>query len=292
MSDEEFDMLVDTYGYNELGHNPSSNKVKHRYQMWSLMKVTEPGKAPFPDGIKTPKLDGAAISLLYSSGNLIQGATRGDGTEGEDITDKCYLMSSIPNTIQQKGEVQITGEVLIPKYVENSRNLASGSLHLKDLKEFNERNELLTFVAYDMQPWITETFTETLNILDYLGFTMLKDELSVFPTDGVVFRLDSNAKYVEAGFTAKHPKGAYALKEAKEFEIKETVLLDVIWQTGKSGRITPVAIFEPIVVEGATLERATLNNVGFIKDLDIEIGDTILITRSGGIIPKILGKVQ
>jgi DNA ligase (NAD+) len=291
MSDEEFDMLVDTYGYNELGHNPSSNKVKHRYQMWSLMKVTEPGKAPFPDGIKTPKLDGAAISLLYSSGNLIQGATRGDGTEGEDITDKCYLMSSIPNTIQQKGEVQITGEVLIPKYVENSRNLASGSLHLKDLKEFNERNELLTFVAYDMQPWITETFTETLNILDYLGFTMLKDELSVFPTDGVVFRLDSNAKYVEAGFTAKHPKGAYALKEAKEFEIKETVLLDVIWQTGKSGRITPVAIFEPIVVEGATLERATLNNVGFIKDLDIEIGDTILITRSGGIIPKILGKV-
>ena len=149
MSDEEFDMLVDLYGYEELGSEPESNKVKHRYQMWSLMKVTDPAKAPFENGVKTPKLDGAAISLLYSDGNLIQGATRGDGVEGEDITDKCYLMSTIPNTIQQKGEVQITGEVLIPKYVENSRNLASGSLHLKDLKEFNEREEMLTFVAYD-----------------------------------------------------------------------------------------------------------------------------------------------
>jgi len=294
MLDSEFDALVDHFKYDKVGASAPTNKVKHRYPMWSLMKVINNDKRPFTgDVIESPKFDGAAISLLYSDGKLIQGITRGDGIVGEDITDKCYIMHTIPNTINIPGEVQISGEVVADKNIDNSRNYASGALHLKSLMRFTERVGHLAFIAYDMLPFITDTYKETLNLLKQYKFLHVLDSRleDVFPTDGRVFRLNSYTQYIEAGVTSRHPKGAYALKLSSDVEVKETVLLDVVWQVGKSGKVTPVAIFEPIVIDGATIQRATLNNVGFIQDMQLEIGDIILVTRSGGIIPKVLGKV-
>jgi NAD-dependent DNA ligase len=295
MSDDEFDALVDKFGYDKVGASaPASNKVTHRYQMYSLLKVVDNEKRPISgDIVESPKLDGAAISLLYSNGKLIKAATRGDGITGEDITDKCYLVKSIPNSLAIPGEIQVVGEIVAYKTIPNSRNYCSGALHLKDNEEFKTRLSDISFIAYGTQPYVTETYKETLTLLKNEGFRVVTDIglEDLYPTDGKVFRLNSNAAYTQAGLTARHPKGAYALKLSKDVETKQTKLLDVIWQTGKSGKVTPVAIFEPIIIEGATLQRATLNNVGFIEEMELEIGDNILVTRSGGIIPKILGKV-
>lgn len=294
MTDAEFDALVDKFGFDKIGSEPPSNKVSHRYPMFSLLKVVDNDKVPISgDVIESPKLDGAAISLLYRNGKLILGATRGDGVTGEDITDKCYLIDTIPNTIAIPGEVQIGGEVVSPKNIPNARNYASGALHLKDIPEFKTRISNLYFIAYNIEPVITSTYVESMKLLENEDFDTVINlcKLDFFPTDGKVFRLNSNSAYIQAGYTAKHPRGAYALKLSSDVEIKETKLLDVKWQTGKSGKVTPVAIFEPINIEGAILQRATLNNVGFIEDMKLEIGDTILVTRSGGIIPKVLGKV-
>jgi DNA ligase (NAD+) len=111
-----------------------------------------------------------------------------------------------------------------------------------------------------------------------------------FPTDGQVTRLNDNATYKELGYTAKHPRGAYARKLRSDVAIEETVLLDVLWQVGRTGAVTPVAIFEDIVIDDAVINRATLHNAGFLQNMQLEIGDLILVTRSGGIIPKVLGK--
>ena len=112
-----------------------------------------------------------------------------------------------------------------------------------------------------------------------------------YPTDGVVYRLDSNEEFSKLGHTSKHPRGAYARKLSSDVEIKETKLLEVVWQVGSSGKVTPVANFEEVVIDDAKITRATLHNPGFIEDMDLSIGDTLLVTRSGGVIPKVLGKL-
>jgi NAD-dependent DNA ligase len=156
------------------------------------------------------------------------------------------------------------------------------------LDAFNERN--IYFVAYSITPG-TEYYSDDLKLLDTLGFksVALTEYSSNFPQDGAVVRVDSNKDYEAMGYTAKHPHGAYAIKERKTG--KTTVLREVLWQTGKSGRVTPVAIFDPIDWGGATVTRATLNNPGFIQSMQLELGDTIEVVRSGEIIPQVVGKV-
>ncbi|HEY9701865.1 MAG TPA: hypothetical protein V6C58_05445, partial [Allocoleopsis sp.] len=112
----------------------------------------------------------------------------------------------------------------------------------------------------------------------------------IFPCDGLVYRLNDNKLFEELGYTAKHPRGAYALKERGR--AVETKLLDVVWQVGKSGKVTPVAILEPVMIGDAKVSRATLNNIAFIRALGIEIGDTVAIERAGEIIPTVMYKVE
>jgi DNA ligase (NAD+) len=123
------------------------------------------------------------------------------------------------------------------------------------------------------------------------GFNTVKDpELhNIFPCDGIVYRLDNYSEFYAAGYTSKFPKGAYALKERGE--AVETTLLAVEWQTGKSGKVTPVAILEPVLVGDALVSRATLNNIAFIRALDLRIGDTVGVVRAGEIIPQITHKI-
>ena len=294
ISDEQFDRLADSVGYNAVGAKQHANKEKHLYQMYSLQKYYEDEGTQPLQGIRSiassVKLDGAAISLLYVDGSLVRGLTRGDGVEGQLITDKLLANNIVPHTIPHMGVVQITGEFVAPLNIENSRNYAAGSLNLKDVNEF--RTRALSFFAYGVQPSLSETFNEDMKLLHSFGFGVINepDLDKIFPCDGVVFRVNDNALFYEMGYTAKHPRGAYAKKERAAHV--ETKLLDVEWQVGKSGKVSPVAILEPVYIGDALVSRATLNNPGFIEMLDLRIGDTVAVIRAGEIIPCILHKVD
>ena len=155
ISDEEFDSLAAKYSYTDVGHTITDG-FPHMYRMYSPQKVFSIDDIPSPNSqyICPPKLDGAAFSLLYVNKQLALALTRGDGNIGRDITDKLALL--VPETISLRGEVFITGEVVCPSTVTNARNVAAGSLNLKDMEEFAARAESLSFVAYDIQKRIIE----------------------------------------------------------------------------------------------------------------------------------------
>lgn len=296
MSDNVFDTLADKYGYEELIGDTYSieNRVKHEHQMYSLSKVYDDEADPIQGPqrkVESIKLDGAAISLLYIDGQLVKGITRGDGIVGEDITDKVYHL--VPTQIGLSGTYQVDGEVVCPKTIDNARNFVSGALHIKDLDIFTkEKVPHLTFVAYGLKPYITDTYFEDMGLLVANGFlTVISGDLNGrFPTDGMVYRVNNNAAYSLLGYTSKHPRGAYARKQSFAVEIVETTLTKCVWQLGRTGKVTPVAIFDTVVIDGANITQATLHNAGFIEDMDLSVGDRILVTRAGGIIPKVLGK--
>jgi DNA ligase (NAD+) len=294
ISDEQFDNLAESCGYNKVGAAQDGDTQRHLYPMYSLQKWYEDEDRPNPlfehytNVVMTPKLDGAAVSLLYVDGVFVRALTRGDGKEGRDVTPK--LARLVPKTIDQVGVIQVTGEVCAPAHVENSRNYAAGALNLGSLEEFSTRS--VEFFAYQCTPALTPSYTWDLKCLKSWGFnTVFDDNLHhIYPTDGVVFRVDSNQTFEGLGYTAKHPRGAYAKKTRGE--CVETVLLDVEWGVGKTGKVTPVAILEPVLVGDALVSRATLNNPGFIRALDLHIGDRVAIRRAGEIIPEIVYKVE
>lgn len=295
ITDEQFDRLAESIDYNKVGAKQSGKTQKHLYQMYSLQKFYEDENQVRPlEGIKdiilTVKLDGAALSLLYIDGRLVRALTRGDGIEGQDVTDKFINNPIVPQTIDHTGPVQITGEVVAPINIENARNYAAGALNLKDTAEFKSR--ALSFFAYGVQPNISKKFSEDLALLKSWGFGVINepDLDKIFPCDGVVFRANDNKTFQDMGYTAKHPRGAYAKKERAQHV--ETKLLAVEWQVGKSGKVSPVAILEPVYIGDALVSRATLNNPGFIEMLDLRIGDTVAVIRAGEIIPCILHKVD
>jgi NAD-dependent DNA ligase len=294
ISDETFDALADSIGYSKIGAKQHDNVEKHYFPMYSLQKFYEDeGKeSPLKGEVldMSPKLDGASVDLLYIDGNLSRALTRGDGVEGTIVTEKFLDYPLVPQTIPILGIVQITGEIVAPKTTENARNYASGSLMLKDIKEFLTRN--ITFYAYGVQPSIEKLFTQDMTALSSMGFNTIKDPdlYELYPCDGIVFRVNDNARFYSMGYTATFPRGVYALKE-RGIAV-ETILMGVEWQTGKSGKVTPVAILKPVLVGDATVSRATLNNISFIRALDLRIGDRVGVVRSGEIIPQITHKVE
>lgn len=300
LTDEVFDRLAESVDYNAVGAKQHGHIEKHYFRMFSLQKHYE-GETKNPlagkKTVRSLKLDGAAISILFIKGELARVMTRGDGIEGTVITDKFQdgvlfpvsLGANVPDVFQ------ITGEIAAPKNIENSRNYAAGALNLKSVEEFKERS--LAFFAYSLQTLPDQTgylstYLEDMKFLESLGFqTILNTKLDViYPCDGFVDRVNSNAEFNELGFTAKHPKGAVAIKERGE--AVETTLLRVEWNVGRTGKVTPVAILEPVLVGDALVSRATLNNPGFIEALDLRVGDTVAIERAGEIIPRILYKVD
>lgn len=288
MTDEEFDLLAEKHQYNAVGYKVT-DAIPHTYRMYSLKKCFDLNDAPLSieNCIETPKLDGAAVSLLYVEGLLQLALTRGDGIQGRDITNKMRLL--VPEIISVKAMVQITGEVVAPSSVPNARNFASGSLGLNDLEEFATRP--LAFVAYGQERVVNRNFDATLEGLERMGFnTALSFDCTDYPTDGIVYRLRDNFEFEKMGHTSKHPRGAFALKEQKMGEI--TTLIDVVWQLGKSGVVSPVGILDPIEIGGATVSRATLHNIEYIRDLDLEIGCQVEVIRSGEIIPRIVRRVE
>jgi NAD-dependent DNA ligase len=302
LSDDQYDRLSDMVKHESVGAKLKDNTKRHVFPMYSLRKhyENEGGLPPpldkfenTPHLIKTPKLDGAAIELTYLNGMFAYATTRGDGDVGQLISEKVGSIKNIPplNTVPFKGQniVQVSGEVVVAKEVSNSRNYVSGALALKSLDEFNSRDDDLFFYAYSVQPALTDTYFNDLYQLHVLGFeTVITVDESKYRTDGIVLRINNNKYFNSLGCTAHHPRGAVAVKKRKSGVF--TTLKDVVWQIGKSGRVTPVAILDPVVIDDATISKATLNNVAFIKALDLHIGDEVEVVRSGDIIPCIVSK--
>jgi len=291
--DEVYDRLVENtelenqVGYIEVGEQ----RFKHPFPMYSLQKVFV-GEDKEPDWdinetrIMTAKLDGAAVSITYVDGELQQALTRGDGKAGLDITDKMRFI--VPRYINIKGLAQITGEVVAPKTIPNARNYASGALNLKDIEEFKSRD--LTFIAYAVQPTITDSWVADMKLVSDSGIEpVTSSDYSMFPQDGKVVRVDSNKYFESLGYTSHHPRGSFALKTRQAGVV--TRLLDVEWNVGKSGAVSPVAILEPCVIGEATVSRATLHNMAYIEALELEIGCDVEVIRSGEIIPRIVKRV-
>ena len=290
IQDEEYDALVKKWNHQSVGHTVTDG-VPHLYKMYSLQKYFDLAEAPdTSEYVCTPKLDGAAVSLLYVNGHFALGLTRGDGNLGRDVTTK--LEELVPAMLPMNGSVQITGEVVMPSFVPNARNVASGLLNLKDIKEFRERSQDLVFVAYDIHfEKDYSKYDEIMSALAHEGFNVVTTfDASDYPTDGLVYRLNDQKNFKKMGYTAHHPRGAFALKEQKEGVTTE--LLDVVWQVGKTGVVSPVAILDPVEVEGALVGRATLHNIEYIRSLDLEIGCKVEVIRSGDIIPRIVRRVD
>jgi NAD-dependent DNA ligase len=290
ISDEEFDALASQYNFQQVGHQVTDG-IPHLHKMYSLQKVFNLEDAPIPTApcVRTPKLDGAAVSLMYINGHLAQALTRGDGNLGRDITLK--MEELVPSVIGILDKVQITGEVVAPDTIPNARNFAAGSLNLKDMDEFRTRSKQLKFVAYDIQRVDYATLSEAMECLAHFGFDVItRFDATGYPTDGEVFRVDNYEAFYKMGYTAHHPRGAFALKEKKEGVTTE--LLDVVWQVGRSGIVSPVAILRPVEVGGALVSRATLHNIEYIRSLGLEIGCQVEIIRSGEIIPRIVRRVD
>ena len=290
LSDAEFDLLAQKHHYNAVGYTVT-DAVPHTFQMFSLQKCFDLNDAPADvinsQYIVTPKLDGAAVSILYVNGELQLALTRGDGVQGRDITEK--MRHLVPSSIPMEHLVQITGEVVAPSSIPNARNYASGALNLKDLEEFRTRN--ITFVAYGAEGLDFDNWTNAMNYLNLNGFKeVTRFDHESYPTDGYVYRVNSFQHFHGLGYTSNHPRGAFALKEQAEGVI--TTLQDVVWQVGKSGVVSPVAILLPVTIGDAVVARATLHNIEYIRDLDLEIGCQVEVIRSGEIIPRVVRRVE
>ncbi len=286
-------------------------------------KVRE--KVSEPIYVVEPKIDGLSVSAEYRNGVFVRGSTRGDGLVGEDITDNLKTIKSLPMKlnrnipfIEVRGEVYMSNksfEDLVKiqeendeKPFKNPRNAAAGSLRQKDSKITKQRK--LDIFVFNVQQIEGETLTSHKQSLDYLnelGFTTLPfyhkcdtvdevlekiDEIGEnrgkldFHIDGAVIKVDDFAQRRILGSTSKFPKWAEAYKYPPEE--KETELLDIEINVGRTGVLTPTAIFAPVNIAGTTVSRATLHNEDFINEKGIRIGDTVIIRKAGEIIPEVV----
>ena len=269
------------------------NKVEHNHPMLSLDKTKEVSKIESfirnKDFIAMSKLDGLTCSLRYLDGKLVGAETRGNGIIGEDILHNALVIKSIPNKIAYDKELIIDGEIIctydnferFSTEYKNPRNFASGSIRLLDSKECSTRN--LTFVAWDVIKGLDEdVLIGKLDTLEIYGFISVpfyfgndnvetiveyikeKSQKLSYPIDGVVFKYNQCDEYNAAGRTDHHFKGGIAYKFYDEEY--ETTLKDIEWTMGRTGILTPVAIFEPVDADGSVIEKASLHNVSVAHD--------------------------
>lgn len=255
------------------------------------------------------KLDGLTLVVKYIDGKFVQGITRGNGLIGEDVTEQCRFIKNLPMQISNKNPIELRGECVISweefrringqleEPYSHPRNLAAGTLRNLDLNIVKERN--LSFIVFEM---VLPHFTwkwDGLKVLDELGFECvgrctgkvedcleaMQPEFYKYPTDGLIYEINNSELSKSLGTTAHHECCRMALKW--EDELYNTTLKDVEWNTSKTGLINPIAVFEPVDLDGAITTRATLHNVSYIEDLQLGIGDTIQVYRANMVIPKV-----
>ncbi len=352
ISDFKFDQLVKRLQYLEkkypqyiiddsptkiVGSDVSDNSkiIAHKIRMYSLENAYSLNEIKiFIDKIQKVdertvtmttelKIDGFSINLFYENGKLQYATTRGDGFEGEDVTENIKTIKSIPHEINYKRPIEARGEIYFPikefkrinkirekngeKLFANPRNAAAGSIKLKDVEVVASRklDSIIYSVGLFNDPNINTQY-ELLDFLDEQGFNIVEvgyvtgiEEITSqcekweqsrydldYEIDGLVIKVNDFQLQQKLGFTSKSPKWAIAYKfKAEEVE---TQLLGVDFQVGRTGAITPVARLKPVYISGSTVSNATLHNEDEIKRLDLRIGDYITIIKSGEIIPKII----
>ena len=313
---------LDQVGAPAVLHAP----IRHSRPMLSLEKATKPEQVaaffdrfPGQPVVVMPKLDGLSLAVVYEDGRLVRAVTRGDGTTGDDVTILVRaLVDGVPERIEVTGRVEVRGEAVMlrstfaaynsahpDKPLINPRNAAAGTLRAKDPATVAERR--LRFFGFDLDTESDSTavdLTEGLRALGVAGAQMRvcadaeqaqeaigaieqgRNELD-YDIDGAVLRLADREAYAAAGTRSNSPRGALAFKFAAEE--KTTLLADVVWDVGKTGKIVPVAWLEPVFVGGTTVTKATLANQEVIRARDIKIGDTVLVRRAGDVIPFVAG---
>ena len=275
-----------------------------------------------------PKIDGLSVSLEYIDGKFVRGSTRGDGFVGEDVTANLKTIRSIPKTLKKPVPMlEVRGEVYMPrksfeevieqqeldgeKPFKNPRNAAAGSLRQKDPKITAKRKlDILIFNIQQSDGLDLQSHVQSLETLRELGFKVIDSKTAdnaadisaiiddigenreKFPydIDGAVVKVNEFEQREQLGATSKFPKWAIAYKYPPEE--KETTLLDIEVSVGRTGAITPTAVFEPIHLAGTTVSRAVLHNQEFITEKDIRLGDTILVRKAGEIIPEVIKSVS
>ncbi|MCY7137685.1 NAD-dependent DNA ligase LigA [Streptococcus gordonii] len=312
-------------------------KYQHQYPLYSLQDAfsraelvafDERVRKEFPDAsyLCELKIDGLSISLAYENGILVAGATRGDGSIGENITENLKRVKDIPLTLPKPLTITVRGECYMPKAsfdsvnqlrqengeaeFANPRNAAAGTLRQLDTSVVAKRN-LATFLYQEASPTSEATQEDVLEKLSQLGFSVNekrvlastidqvwdfiervgqeRDKLP-YEIDGIVIKVNHLAAQEELGFTVKAPKWAIAYKFPAEE--KEAQLLSVDWTVGRTGVVTPTANLTPVQLAGTTVSRATLHNVDYIADKDIRKGDTVIVYKAGDIIPAVLRVVE
>ena len=272
-----------------------------------------------------PKFDGLSVSLEYRNGIFVRGSTRGDGSVGEDVTENLRTIKTIPKKLTRavpflevRGEVYMSNESFLKllerqelneeKPFKNPRNAAAGSLRQKDSRITAQRElDIYVFNIQQIEGVVLNTHKESLDYLTELGFhtppfyncyddmdDVVKEIQRIgkqrggfsFPVDGAVIKVNAFHDRELIGSTSKFPKWAEAFKYPPEE--KETVLLDIEINVGRTGVLTPTGLFEPVLLAGTTVSRATLHNEDFIKEKDIRIGDTVVLRKAGEIIPEVV----
>ncbi|WP_330178619.1 NAD-dependent DNA ligase LigA [Nocardia sp. NBC_01503] len=313
---------LDQVGAPAVLHAP----IRHSRPMLSLEKATKPeqveaffGRFPGQSVVVMPKLDGLSLALVFEDGRLARAITRGDGSTGDDVTMLVRaLVDGIPERIDVPGRVEVRGEAVMlrstfvayntahpDKPLINPRNAAAGTLRAKDPATVAERR--LRFFGFDLDIADGEAavdLEEGLLALGIAGAQMRhcadaeqaqvaisaveqgRNDLD-YDLDGAVLRLADREAYAAAGTRSNSPRGALAFKFAAEE--KTTLLREVIWDVGKTGKIVPVAWLEPVFVGGTTVTKATLANQEVIRARDIKVGDTVLVRRAGDVIPFVAG---
>src|SRR4051794_14873466 len=299
--------------------------VRHSRPMLSLEKATKPEQVaaffdrfPGQPVVVMPKLDGLSLALVYEDGRLRRAITRGDGTTGDDVTPLVRALGDgVPPKLDAGGRVEVRGELVMlrstfaaynaqhpDKPLINPRGAAAGTIRAKDPAIVAERR--LRFFAFDLDT-SDGAHADLEDALRTLGFdaadmrhcddaAAAQEVISTieatrndldYDLDGAVLRLADRGAYAAAGTRANSPRGALAFKFAAEE--KTTVLTDVVWDVGKTGKVAPVAKLEPVFVGGTTVVRATLANQEVIRARDVRIGDTVLVRRAGDVIPFVAG---
>ncbi|CAA9538691.1 MAG: DNA ligase (NAD(+)) [uncultured Solirubrobacteraceae bacterium] len=300
--------------------------IRHSRPMLSLEKATAPGQLDvfcgrFPGQAfrVTPKLDGISLAVAYMGGELDHVATRGDGRDGERVTDKAKIVVlGLPHSVPAEGRVEIRGEAVMlrsvweayndthpDKPLTNPRNAAAGTLVHKSPETCLAEGRTLRFFAFDLlgdeddvSSRLVEMGFEAPDVFEAAGVEDVRTAIETigerrteydFDIDGAVVRLASRRAYEAAGASSAAPRGALAWKYPAEE--RTTVLRAVTWPVGKIGRVVPRAEVEPVFVGGTTVTFATLHNPRLVAERDIRIGDTVRIMRRGDVIPFIAGSV-
>ncbi|WP_327117547.1 NAD-dependent DNA ligase LigA [Nocardia sp. NBC_01730] len=300
--------------------------IRHSRPMLSLEKATKPEQVaaffdrfPGQPVVVMPKLDGLSLALVFEDGRLVRAVTRGDGTTGDDVTVLVRaLVDGVPERIDVPGRVEVRGEAVMlrstflayntahpDKPLINPRNAAAGTLRAKDPATVSERR--LRFFGFDLDTSAGGAAVDLEQGLQALGVAGAQMRLCAgaeqaqvaitaieqgrneldYDLDGAVLRLADRDAYAAAGTRSNSPRGALAFKFAAEE--KTTLLADVVWDVGKTGKIVPVAWLEPVFVGGTTVTKATLANQEVIRARDIKVGDTVLVRRAGDVIPFVAG---